>query len=132
MKNINQEHIQNALPAHLLTPWIELSQSTIDNDKELTVCLLGAFSVGKSTLLNVLLGCDLLPTGLKETTGIPTFITYGDTPQLGHATNDENWREIFEEEFRELSVTPGEPGSFTTVRLPETWLKGCQLVDLPG
>jgi predicted GTPase len=37
------------------------------------LALLGQFKRGKSTLLNALLGADILPTGVIPVTAIPTF-----------------------------------------------------------
>jgi predicted GTPase len=39
--------------------------------------ILGDFNRGKSTILNVLLGKELLPMGVTPTTSIPTHILYG-------------------------------------------------------
>lgn len=44
----------------------------------LRVAVLGQFKRGKSTLLNALLGTQLLPTGVTPITSIPTFIKYGE------------------------------------------------------
>lgn len=41
------------------------------------LAVLGQFKRGKSTLLNALLGDDLLPTDILPVTAIPTFISYG-------------------------------------------------------
>lgn len=41
------------------------------------LAVLGQFKRGKSTLLNALLGEDLLPTDILPVTAIPTFIRYG-------------------------------------------------------
>lgn len=42
------------------------------------LAVLGQFKRGKSTLLNALLGDDLLPTDILPVTAIPTFISSGD------------------------------------------------------
>jgi ribosome biogenesis GTPase A len=41
------------------------------------LAVLGQFKRGKSTLLNALLGDDLLPTDILPVTAIPTFISFG-------------------------------------------------------
>jgi hypothetical protein len=46
------------------------------------LALLGQFKRGKSTLLNALLGADVLPTGVIPVTGIPTFLQVAPTPGL--------------------------------------------------
>jgi ribosome biogenesis GTPase A len=44
------------------------------------LAVLGQFKRGKSTLLNALLGDDLLPTDVLPVTAIPTFITHAGQP----------------------------------------------------
>ena len=41
------------------------------------LAVLGQFKRGKSTLLNALLGADVLPTSVIPLTAIPTFVQYG-------------------------------------------------------
>jgi hypothetical protein len=47
------------------------------NDSKFRIMILGDFNRGKSTILNVLLGKELLPTGVTPTTSIPTHIIHG-------------------------------------------------------
>ncbi len=50
---------------------------------EFLVAVTGAFSSGKSTLLNVLLDCpDLLPSSAIPLTAVCTVVRYGETPQF--------------------------------------------------
>ena len=51
----------------------------------LRIAVLGQFKRGKSTLLNALLGCDLLPSGVIPLTAIPTFLRWGPDYQA-HVT----------------------------------------------
>ena len=44
------------------------------------LAVLGQFKRGKSTLLNALLGDDLLPTDILPVTAIPTYIKAGERP----------------------------------------------------
>ena len=46
----------------------------------LEMAVLGQFSAGKSTLINALLGTNLLTTGLQPTTGTVTRLVHGDEP----------------------------------------------------
>jgi len=45
------------------------------------IMFVGSFSRGKSTMINALLGQDILPAKLAPTTAIITVIKYGDTPR---------------------------------------------------
>ncbi len=48
--------------------------------QRLHVAILGQFKRGKSTLLNAILGSDLLPTAVVPLTAVPIFVEYGPTP----------------------------------------------------
>lgn len=54
------------------------------DSKRFTICIVGTFSSGKSTLINSMLGRDLLPKSLDVTTMCPTRIK-----PLPHETSDE-------------------------------------------
>ncbi len=45
--------------------------------EDFTLVILGEFKRGKSTLINALLGSQLLPTAIVPLTAIPTVIQYG-------------------------------------------------------
>jgi GTP-binding protein EngB required for normal cell division len=48
----------------------------------LHLAVLGQFKRGKSTLLNALVGEELLPTAVVPLTAVPTFLRFGDAPAL--------------------------------------------------
>lgn len=64
------------------------------------LAVLGQFKRGKSTLLNALLGAELLPTSVVPLTAIPTFILWGQTLK-GRVFYQDAHRE---EEFSNRSV----------------------------
>jgi len=51
-------------------------------DDRFRVLVVGEFKRGKSTLLNALLGDDILPRKVAECTAVLTLIQYGDQPQV--------------------------------------------------
>jgi tRNA U34 5-carboxymethylaminomethyl modifying GTPase MnmE/TrmE len=59
---------------------IELSERVLSGQFHLAV--LGQFKRGKSTLLNALLGQDILPTAIVPATAIPTWISTGLTARV--------------------------------------------------
>jgi len=65
----------------------ELRQRLLQGRFHLAV--LGQFKRGKSTLLNALLGEEVLPMALVPLTAIPTFIQYGQVPQAKAYFQDE-------------------------------------------
>ena len=73
--------LKNGLPQNWHEAVDELAESTLQSDRYLRLILVGAFSVGKSSLLNMLMGERLLHTALEEATALPTFIEYGPLRQ---------------------------------------------------
>lgn len=83
--------------------------AVIENLENLfSIVFIGEFSTGKSTIINALLGQDVLPEGITPTTDEIAVIRYG-----------EQRAESLENEARCLSI-------------PEDRLKGILLVDTPG
>jgi len=103
-----------------------------------SVVFAGEFSRGKSTLINELLGDDILPVGDIPTTSIVTKIVHGNERRLriigtdGHreafSLHEEGWDSIAQS-AEEQSGT-----SISVVTLDSQWLKdtGVQVVDTPG
>ena len=72
-------------------------------DRKPSVCILGDFDSGKSTLVNALLGNDTIPTNITPTTSIPTFIKHiddkpswleGDVVLLRRGFNPRLWKDL--------------------------------------
>ena len=49
---------------------------------ELNLLVVGQFKRGKSSLVNALLGADVMPTGALPLTGVATVVRYGDEPRI--------------------------------------------------
>ncbi len=64
------------------------------NDPTLYLSMLSGFSAGKSTMINKLIGNNLLKTARQATTSVPTYIRHNsdsDTTISVHTVNDENY-----------------------------------------
>ncbi len=48
--------------------------------REFNLVIMGLFKRGKSTVINALLGGEVVPTGVVPLTSAGTLLTYGDTP----------------------------------------------------
>ena len=102
------------------------------------VVVLGAFKRGKSTLLNALLECDVLPTGVLPLTSATTIVQHGDRERLLVHFADEHTEEHPLAALREFATEPRNPGNGRGVALVEVELRnpllsgGVQLVDTPG
>ena len=86
--------------------WLERLKSP-----EFPVAFLGAFSAGKSTIINAVLGADILPQATKSLTAIPTLIRKGRTNKaiisyLTEAERSELKALYLEELSKELRTNP--------------------------
>ena len=62
------------------------------------------FSAGKSTLINNLIGTDILPTNAKSSTSVATTIEYGDTNSVAIILKDrKKFKNIILSDLKELS-----------------------------
>ncbi|HJT78936.1 MAG TPA: dynamin family protein [Gemmataceae bacterium] len=81
-------------------------------DDRFRVLVVGEFKRGKSTLLNALLGDDILPRKVAECTAVVTVIQYGVTPQVRVSFDDGRPDDVLPvEEFRqryELTIEDSE------------------------
>ncbi len=107
-------------------------------DNDLEVALFGRVSSGKSSLLNALLGTDVLPVGINPITAVPTKLRYG-TSLRATATYGDGRSEIVKVEDLPGLVTEQEnPGNLrnvvrVAVEVPSPRLRhGIVLVDTPG
>jgi len=105
---------------------------------ELNVVVLGEFKRGKSTLINALLGADILPTGVVPLTSVNTIVRYGDETKIRVVHQDGNTRELAAGELRAYVTEQGNPRNEKQVREiiighPSSWLDGgVSIVDTPG
>jgi len=107
-------------------------------DTSFEVAVFGRVSSGKSSLLNVVLGTDILPVGVTPVTAVPTRLIYGNPPGLfvwfANPT-PEQYAVTRLGEFASEQQNPGNAKlvSRILVRLPSPWLKkGVAFVDTPG
>ncbi|HET6215845.1 MAG TPA: dynamin family protein [Acidobacteriaceae bacterium] len=102
------------------------------------VALFGRVSSGKSSLLNTLLGTDILPVGVNPITAVPTKLRYGKTLKAAIAYGDGRAAQVSVEELARLVTEQGNPGNLKNivralVEVPSPRLQhGIMLVDTPG
>jgi small GTP-binding protein len=110
------------------------------------LAVLGQFKRGKSTLLNALLGAEVLPTSVVPLTAIPTFVEFGNTAsalvimrtgEAGEAIENASASELrhFLEEYVTEERNPRNQRGVreVIVRYPSSLLeKGVVLIDTPG
>ncbi len=126
-------------------PQLSDLQSRLDAGR-LHLAVLGQFKRGKSTLLNALLGAEILPTAVIPQTAIPTFLEYGPAPQVTVHFQEERSPKVFTAEdasdlqpflVRFVTETANPENhlgvSEVQVTLPAPILeKGLVFIDTPG
>lgn len=105
------------------------------NNFEIRVPLIGAFSCGKSSLLNALLGESLLATDVTPETAVPAELRYGPERTFAGCLPDGRRLPLNEADLRENRLTPLLPSGWVDAQLPNSALAARRqlvLVDLPG
>lgn len=108
--------------------WLDTLLET--SDSVTPVVSLGEVKTGKSSLLNALLGVDLLPVGVDVTTGAFIRVVPGDLPSAVIHEGAERRPVTVEQALRAATVGGGARG--VDIVHPARWLPGLDLVDTPG
>lgn len=107
-------------------------------EDQFNLVILGHFNRGKSTLINSLLGVNLLPTSIIPLTSIITLIRYGKTLRIMVRFKEGTKKEITPEEIAGYVTELGNPHNEKNVErieifYPSPYLReGVVLVDTPG
>lgn len=108
-------------------------------EDKFNLLVVGRFSRGKSTLMNAILGGDLLPTGIVPLTSVITTVRYGTRKQVVLNFNNQGLRqEIPLSKLPEYVTQKGNPGNakkvaYAEIELPvEILRRGFFFVDTPG
>lgn len=118
-------------------PRIAALASRLEDDS-LEIALFGRVSSGKSSLLNALLGADVLPVGVNPITAVPTKLRYGAELRAAVSFGDGRNEIVGIEQLESLVTEQGNPGNVRNVvralvEVPSRRLKpGIVLVDTPG
>jgi len=117
-------------------PCEELREKVSNNVFNLVI--LGQFKRGKTTLINALLGAEILPTGVVPLTSIPTIIQHGKAFRIKVLFEDGRAKEIRHENLHLYVTERGNPKnekhvSEVIITYPSEYLKdGVRLIDTPG
>jgi GTP-binding protein EngB required for normal cell division len=102
------------------------------------IAVFGRVSSGKSSLLNHVLGTDVLPVGVNPITAVPTRLVFGHDAGLAVILSDRQVRHCPIDDLAEYASEERNPGnglgvSRLIVELPSARLQdGLVLVDTPG
>jgi small GTP-binding protein len=100
--------------------------------------VVGQFKRGKTSLINALLGNEILPVSVVPLTSIVTIMTYGETIRAWVHFNDNRNVEISPESISEYVTEKGNPKNAKDVlevfiTYPSPYLRdGVRLIDTPG
>lgn len=98
----------------------------------------GQFKRGKTSLINALLGAEILPVSVVSLTSIATIITYGESVRTKAHFNDGRVEDINPGSLPEYVTGKGNPKnvkdvSEVVITYPSPYLKdGVRLIDTPG
>jgi GTPase Era involved in 16S rRNA processing len=115
----------------------ELLAST-EEETPLKVAILGSFSTGKSSLVNAVLGSEVLPTGLVPVTASLTVIRWGKEAAATIVFHDGERRQIPLDELVEFTDQRVDEGAAARevdrveVAVPVPFLQRITLYDTPG
>ncbi len=102
-----------------------------------TLVVLGEFNHGKSTVVNALLGDDVLPMGITPTTAVITHLVYGDAPVVTVKPPNEGAPYTIDYDTMDDAVrdsgAEGEEPEYIEIAYPNPVLQqSLVLVDTPG
>lgn len=122
------------LGAEWWTPRGKTLQAAAAMDR-VRIAVVGQFNAGKSTLINALVGTDLLPIGALPTSTAIAEVTAGPEQYVRVAADGLSEKElpITRDEFARLAVTEGSPPALVRAWLPSIDLPaGVTVADTPG
>ncbi|MGA2727387.1 MAG: dynamin family protein [Terracidiphilus sp.] len=102
------------------------------------VACVGQFKRGKSTLLNALVGHEVVPTGFIPVTAVPTVIRFGDKLHARVRMRDASWRDVAMPDLKEYVTEELNPENKKAVDGAEVFVpssllaSGMCFVDTPG
>ncbi len=100
------------------------------------ISFVGRFKTGKSSLINALIGAEILPTKATTATSVVTRIFYGKEPKCWLSEKD-SYKEISIDEGKDIILNYKVTDALNPVEvifeLPIPWIKGdIELRDTPG
>ncbi len=108
------------------------------NENVFNLVVLGQFKRGKTTLINSLLGKELLPAAVVPLTSIVTVISYGEMLEITVCFRDDRYDTILLEQLSGYITEAENPNNDKNVKevhilYPSPYLKeGVRLIDTPG
>ncbi len=103
------------------------------------VAVAGQFKRGKSSLLNAIIGCELLPVGIVPLTSAITIVRYGTAPQIIVTYRNSSYEQKLPlSQLADYVTDKGNPANcknveYVRIEYPSSFLRrGVEFVDTPG
>ena len=125
-----------AIPGMSAQPLALLRSKVRAHAFNLVVC--GEFKRGKSSLINALLGAEVLPTAVVPLTSVVTLLAHAESPAVDVVFDSGERHSVAFDRLPDYVTERGNPGNSKGVRevavaWPAPWLAGgIRLVDTPG
>lgn len=109
----------------------------VDEGRFFVACV-GQFKRGKSTLINALVGDEILPVGVIPVTAVVTVVRYGEARRVRVKTRPADWLEVAPEQLATYVAEEQNPDNAKQVLAVEAYVpsellaSGMCLVDTPG
>jgi 50S ribosome-binding GTPase len=129
MKRARDELERTGFAGTTLVPAIRaLRRIELRLQRPLRIAVIGEFNSGKSTLTNLLVRIESLPTAVISNTCIPTLLYHAPAPEIFAVYHDRR-----RERLRAASRLARSPDLFRLeVGLPSSRLRAVEILDLPG
>jgi hypothetical protein len=128
LKRARSELERLSSPGAILASAIRaLRRTELRLERPLRMAVIGEFNSGKSTLSNLLVRIESLPTAVISNTRIPTLLYHAPRPEICALYYDRR-----RERLRATSEASSQNIFRLEVGLPSERLRGVQILDLPG
>jgi Dynamin family len=114
-------------PTRMMAP-DQMARLNAWNARKPVIAIMGEFSAGKSTLLNMLIGQSILPTQITATKLPPVWLRYGD--EAPYRVDRNNMRHPID--LNDLSAVPIKDTRYIRIFCQAEVLESCDLLDTPG
>jgi len=135
---VETEKIRNVLGRDLIRKLrVQEKQIRARLDSDFSLVVVGDFKRGKSTLINALLGSQIVSTAVTSETVTINVIQYGERLRVEACLVDGGRFELQADQLSSERLLPilqalPKPTSHLCIEVPVEWLKGLRLVDTPG
>jgi len=121
-----------------LAPLVDAADAALRDSDVLDVAVMGRFKAGKSSVLNLLIGRDILPVAVLPVTAVVTRIRYGPQDRATVRYLDGRQEDVPLERLADYVTERGNPGNAKQVALVDVQAPdlrpytGVRFVDTPG